>query len=151
MTLNAPKGARREAPRPFGGVEGHQNGLKRSKKGPEKVWGPFFDIFLTSCRSPAGPQDLFLTFFGPLVGDPQKSAHGPFLDIFGRIQVTPSLAGLHITKLGSYLKTAKVSGAHFSTKPPRPPVHTKTASASAWVSWSKIPRCACLEQHGALV
>ena len=102
MTLNAPEGARREAPRPFGGVFGHQNGFKRSKKGPEKVWGPFFDIFLTSCRSPAGPQDLFLTFFGPFVGDPQKSAHGPFWDIFGRIQVTPSLAGTHITNLCHY-------------------------------------------------
>ena len=58
----APKGARRFAPRPFGSVEGHENGFKRSKNGPEKVWGPFFDIFLTSCRSPAGPQDLFWIF-----------------------------------------------------------------------------------------
>ena len=63
MTLNAPKGARREAPRPFGGVFGHQNGFKMSKKCPENVWGHFFDIFLTFCRSPAGPPDIFLTFF----------------------------------------------------------------------------------------
>ena len=94
MTLNAPKGARREAPRPFGVVFGHQNGFKRSKKGPEKVWGPFFDLFLTSCRSPAGPQDLFLTFFGPFVGDPQKSAPGHFLDIFRRILENPVCNGL---------------------------------------------------------
>ena len=94
MTENAPKGARRFAPRPFGSVEGHENGFKRSKKGPEKVWGPFFDIFLTSCRSPAGPQDLFLTFFGPFVGDPQKSAPGHFWDIFRRIQETPICSDL---------------------------------------------------------
>ena len=93
VTENAPKGARREAPRPFGSVEGHENGFERSKKGPEKVWGPFFDIFLTSCRSPAGPQDLFLTFFGPFVGDPQKSAPGHFLDIFRRIQDNPISSG----------------------------------------------------------
>ena len=32
FTKNAPKGARRFAPRPFGGVEGHENGFKMSKK-----------------------------------------------------------------------------------------------------------------------
>ena len=67
MTLNAPKGARREAPRPFGGVFGHQNGFKMSKKCPENVWGHFFDIFVDILPkpswTPAGPQDIFSTFF----------------------------------------------------------------------------------------
>ena len=76
MTLNAPKGARREAPRPFGGVFGHQNGFKMSKKCPENVWGHFFDIFLTFCRSPAGPQldprTFLFTCFGHFACDPQR-------------------------------------------------------------------------------
>ena len=83
MTLNAPKGVRREAPRPFGGVFGHKTALKCQQKCPENVWGHFFLHFAEAQLDPR----TFLTFFGPFVGDPQKSAPGPFLDIFRQFLV----------------------------------------------------------------
>ena len=95
MTENAPKGARREAPRPFGGVEGHENGFKMSKKCLEDAWGHFFDIFWTFCRSPAGPQDIFLTFLGHFVGDPQNDPQDILETFFGESRKTPLGTVLH--------------------------------------------------------
>ena len=86
MTLNAPKGARREAPRPFGGVFGHQNGFKMSKKCPENVWGHFFDIFVDILPKPSWTPghffDIFWTFLIHAASYPQKGASGHLYDIF---------------------------------------------------------------------
>ena len=56
-----------------------QNVQKMSKKCPgmalkcqKMSGGHFFDILPKPSWTPAGPQDIFLTFFGHFVGDPQK-------------------------------------------------------------------------------